>query len=437
MIGPWKRSLRFGSALLALVALDRSSALAQYYSTLPTPPGTAAPSHGWSPGCASPGMSGITIPPTPGISTPPSTSPGLVMPPGLGTTPSSPDTSAPATAPSTQGSGTDFPSLASGAGGGSSAALAAPGGYLYNPIPLTMLQIRNDVEQDINRFDRARFMFATWRDASIVPHLFLNNGQVKGIFSTPKATGTEILSNQVNMDILSARAEVAFGQNFSIFGDLPFRWVHFGPSLENDATGIPENNNPNGVSDIGFGFKYALIADTNQRYVTMQLTTTAPTGDPGLGLGLGCWTIEPAVLLYQRLTDRTVAQGQLSYWIPISGGPGAGNVLTYGAGLSYDLIQRPNFRFTPVLEAVGWTVIGGTEANPGPGIFASTPNPPVPAGVDTSHDFVSATGDTIVNLKFGARTYFGASDLYIGYGHCVTGSRWYNDIVRVEYRFKF
>jgi hypothetical protein len=50
---------------------------------------------------------------------------------------------------------------------------------------------------------------------------------------------------------------------------------------------------------------------------------------------------------------------------------------------------------------------------------------------------VDAAGDTIVNLKFGVRSYFGCSDLYLGYGRCVTGDRWYQDILRVEYRYHF
>ena len=58
--------------------------------------------------------------------------------------------------------------------------------------------------------------------------------------------------------------------------------------------------------------------------------------------------------------------------------------------------------------------------------------------VPDNHGFLEANGDTIVNLKFGVRTYFGQwSDLYVGYGHSVTGSRWYSDIVSVEYRLKF
>jgi hypothetical protein len=350
-----------------------------------------------------------------------------------------------------------FGALASGAGVGASAALAAPGGYLDNPIPQTTFRLRNDAEFGINQFDRASWMFGTWRDGSANPKAFVNGNSVHGIYFSPKSTGTQILSNQVNLDVLSGYAEYAFGQRFSVFAEVPYRFVHFGPSLENmaespaqmsqfpDADVANPKQDPSGISDLQFGFKYAVIAE-DSRYVTFQFRTYAPTGDPGLGLGTGHYSLEPSLLLYQRLTDRVITQGELEYWIPISGGPGAGNVLTYGAGISYDLVQRPGFRLTPVAEAVGWTVIGGTEAFAGtiPAPIVQVPYNPTVSAINVNGVFVppdrgfrSATGDTIVNLKIGVRTYFRSSDVYIGYGHSVTGSRWYEDVFRVEYRFRF
>ena len=50
----------------------------------------------------------------------------------------------------------------------------------------------------------------------------------------------------------------------------------------------------------------------------------------------------------------------------------------------------------------------------------------------------SAGGDTIVNAKIGARFTFGdAQSLYFGYGRALTGTVWYKDIIRVEYRMDF
>ena len=74
--------------------------------------------------------------------------------------------------------------------------------------------------------------------------------------------------------------------------------------------------------------------------------------------------------------------------------------------------------WAPVVELVGWSVTGGFQTG---------------AGGPTS-----ASGTNIVNVKIGARMGFGGhSSLYVGYGGPVTSADWYNDIVRIEYRYSF
>src|SRR5262249_39125038 len=126
--------------------------------------------------------------------------------------------------------------------------------------------------------------------------------------------------------------------------------------------------------------------------------------------------------------------GQVTDWIPIGAGPGSGNVLMYGAGLGYDAYHRGCLRVTPITELVGWTVINGFESIPGVITPAATPGLDLPV----THGVADATGDTIINAKIGVRTYFGhGHDVYIGWGHSLTGEHWYRDIYRVEYRFSF
>ena len=49
-----------------------------------------------------------------------------------------------------------------------------------------------------------------------------------------------------------------------------------------------------------------------------------------------------------------------------------------------------------------------------------------------------ADGTTIVNLKLGARIDRGRSDsVCVGYGVALTDDVWYDDILRVEYRYTF
>src|SRR5262249_37645591 len=149
-----------------------------------------------------------------------------------------------------------------------------------------------------------------------------------------------------------------------------------------------------------------------------QLRTYAPTGDPGKGLGNNHATLEPAFLAMQRLTERLTFEGELRDWIPIDGTDFAGNVIRYGAALSYRVVDTENLRVTPVAEFGGWTVLSGQELPVPPNVplnamgFAPSPIPPK-----------DATGDTIVNAKIGARVGFGSgSSLYIGYGHHLTGT---------------
>src|SRR5207237_8087536 len=121
--------------------------------------------------------------------------------------------------------------------------------------------------------------------------------------------------------------------------------------------------------------------------------------------------------------DRLARGSEFRDWIPIDGSDFAGNVLRYGVGLSYLAVDGCRFRVIPVGEIVGWTVLSGKELADG--------------------SVKDASGDTIVNAKAGVRLGFGSaedrgflsgSDLYVGYGRALTGTVWYKDILRVEYR---
>jgi hypothetical protein len=250
--------------------------------------------------------------------------------------------------------------------------------------------------------------------------------------------------------------EFAFRNILSFFVDAPYRVVDF-RNLQEDfpeseqkrnpadapAPGNkffpepgPENTGPpktnfNGFSDMQFGFKAALIASPNQ-FLTFQLRTYTPTGNSFEGLGTGHWSVEPSLLYYQRF-NRLILQGQLTDWQPIHGGE-AGNVIQYGAGLGYMVYQRGNVAITPITEFVGWTVLNGYQA-----IFAPI-SATAPPGLELplTHGVEDAGGNTIVNGKFGLRAFFcNGQSFYIGYGRSLTGTHWYTDIFRLEYRIFF
>jgi hypothetical protein len=290
--------------------------------------------------------------------------------------------------------------MARGSGVGAGVAVASGDGsaYLDDAIPRTQFRLRFDAAYDNNRPDRAEFFYAKC-----------------GCFGTADARGPALTERSVDYQDIRSYMEAAYNNRISAFLDVPVRFLN------------PEvNPNTNGLGDINFGAKYAFIA-TCDEYVTVQLRTFTPTGDPFKGLGTNHWTLEPSLLYYRSLSDRLSVQAEFSDFIPLGGSDFAGNVLQYGAALTYAAYRTPSFRVSPVVELVGWTVLSGKEATDG--------------GVA-----VSASGDTIVNAKFGLRFGLGdgtqpgllnQSDFYIGYGRALTGDFWYKDLIRAELRLRF
>jgi hypothetical protein len=303
-----------------------------------------------------------------------------------------------------------IPSFGAEAGAGAAPATAglapSPGGYLDDPVPFTHFRLRFDAAFNDIRPDRAEFLYPKC-----------------GCFRTPgvanfdpNAPGPPLPETRINFQVLSGYLEVALGERFSAFVDVPLENLE--PEVNHGATGI---------GDMRAGFKWAFLYTPTQ-IMTFQGRFYIPTGNPGLGLGVDHLSLEPGLLYRNYLTDKLIFQAQLEDWIPIGGTDFAGNVLNYGAGLSYLLVEEHNWRLLPVFELLGWTVLNGKELD---------------ANLNT---VFQAGGDTIINCKVGARIQFGHcehnnfltnSDLYIGYGRCVTGDAWYRDIVRVEYRIRF
>jgi hypothetical protein len=173
---------------------------------------------------------------------------------------------------------------------------------------------------------------------------------------------------------------------------------------------------------VNAGFKVAVIR-CEDLVSSFQFRTYAPSGEADRGLGTGHVSLEPAWLLFKRLDDRLAFEGELRYWLPVGGTAFAGDIIRYGAGLHYDLYQTGQFQVTPVVELVGWTVLGGKES-----IVQ-------PSGLVTTE---GAAGDTILNIKVGVHLKIGDwGDFYTGYGRPLTGDRWYENTFRVEFRLFF
>jgi hypothetical protein len=225
----------------------------------------------------------------------------------------------------------------------------------------------------------------------------------------PFGSGPSIPERSVDYQDLSAYFETLVGETTSLFADVPVRFLD--PEL---------NPNTAGLGDMNFGIKQTLV-DIDDFVATFQFRTYVPSADAKRGLGNNHVSLEPALLIYQPITERLGLEAELRDWIPLGGTDFAGNIIRYGLGAHYDLVRNENFRFSPVAEFVGWSILGGQVA---------LVQPARPVEID------DAAGRTIVNGKFGVRMKFGDSmDLYTGYGTPLTGDRWYRHVYRFELRY--
>jgi hypothetical protein len=347
-------------------------------------------------------------------------------------------------APAYASLGSAFTPGAFGTGAAGTVAIADNVGYIDSAIIRSRIRVRYDSAYDFNSPDKAEFFYAKC-GCFANPKNFLTNGMFipKNAFAMgydPHARGPQHFpivppanpafsrgftgDPSINYQELATYLEYAPVRNFSSFIELPARFLN--PTL------VP---NYYGFSDLNLGFKYAFVAQPNE-YYTFQFRTYVPTGAPDRGLGTGHPTLEPALLVFQRLTDRLYFSGEFRDWIPVDGSNFAGNILRYGAGLTYNIVLTSRFRVAPVNEVVGWSILGGKELVPNPSQFGGIVK--------------SVGGQCIVNEKIGLRFGLGnynqpgggsalndRHSLYVGYGQAMTGDHWYKHDLRVEYNFWF
>jgi hypothetical protein len=263
-------------------------------------------------------------------------------------------------------------------------------GYIDSALPASQIALRYTAGYRFDFPNRAEFFYAR---------------------PQPLGPGLPLPERSIDFQEITAILEAAGGPRWSAFLELPVRFLN------------PEvNDNAAGLGDLDAGFKYAFWLDCSG-VATFQLRAYAPSGDPHRGLGTNHASLEPALLLYKPLAERLGFVGELRYWVPLGGTDFAGDVIRYGIGLRYDLVQTESLRLAPVIEAIGWTVLSGKQSRL------------MPDGTVSLDD---ATGVSVVNLKLGYRLDVGERfGMYAGYGRALTGDRWYSDIVRVEMRWLY
>jgi hypothetical protein len=291
-------------------------------------------------------------------------------------------------------------------------------GYIDDAIVASEVRIRFQAGFGDDTPDRAEFFYAK---SGFYGFLLPTNPAFDPSAPGP---GPGTVTN-LNFQQLYVNIEYALNQRFSVFAE---------PSLRSIQVLSGSSNFPTqaGFGDVRAGFKLAMLASPD-RYLTLQFRTYFPTGNASQGLGTNHYSVEPALLYYQRFSKRLSLESEAGDWIPTGGSAGvaslsdphpgrfSGNVFFYGVGPSYELYSSDHVRFTPVVELVGWHLLSG---------FETTPNPAEAIGI-------KAGGTNIFNLKIGARTAFSPrSSVYVGYGHALTSADWYNSILTVEYRYE-
>jgi hypothetical protein len=292
-------------------------------------------------------------------------------------------------------------------------------GYIDDAIIESQVRVRFEVGLGTRAPDRAEFFYAKcgcYQDL----HLFPNAAQ----FDDPNAPGPRPdAADDLDFRQLMLQAEYAVRPRLSLFGELPLRWIQPQHFLNRPDESAPVGfGNQGGLGDLRAGVKVGL-ADSPDYALTFRFQAYFPTGSASEGLGTNHASLEPS-LVYFRQSDRFAVESQLGVWLPLGGSDGpritaddgfAGNVLMYGIGPSYVVYESPTLKVAPVVELVGWRVLSGFE----------TPPP------------TDSSGTNIVNLKLGVRANVRRGSFYVGYGHALTDKSWYDDILRVEYRYMF
>ena len=288
-------------------------------------------------------------------------------------------------------------------------------GYLEDAVIGTKLRVRMERGTGNNSPDRAEFFYAKCGCYQTLPPSDVN--------FDPDAPGPrEGAASNLDFRQAFVQGEFAASDRVSVFAELPIRWIQPVEFLPGTGGGFEDQG---GIGDVRAGVKLAL-ASTLSQVVTLQLKAFVPTGDSEKGLGTNHASLEPALVMYHRASDRVAIESQAGLWLPFSGSAGlptssedqfAGPVLFYGIGPSVEIYRRESVRFGPVLELIGWRVLGGFQTTPVLG---------------------EANGTNIINLKVGARLSWNDADsIYGGWGRSLTDQRWYEDLLRFEYRRTF
>jgi hypothetical protein len=226
----------------------------------------------------------------------------------------------------------------------------------------------------------------------------------------PNANGFPLMETKISYQELTSFAEYSITPWFSGFVEGPYRWLN--PDI---------NENRSGAGDMRYGLK--LCTYSQDHFIATILVRLYQPSARVEALGTGHWSIEPGLLLAYQMNEMLHFEGELRYWIPLTGDEFAGEVARYGLGLAWGQRASSGLWYMPVIEGIGWTVMNGKTA-----VAYSADN----------YLIQEAHGQTIANGYLGVRWGHGANlDFYAGYGRSFTGHFWARDQFRFEIRYSY
>ncbi len=152
-------------------------------------------------------------------------------------------------------------------------------GYINWAVPRSQFRLRFDAGFNNITPDRAEYFYAQCGCNPGAPG--------PGSPGTPPS-----VNGSVDYQDLRGYIEIANGNRFSVFGEVPVRFLQ-GTGATNLDPGILGTGDNAGISDLEAGFKYALIRDADSIF-TFQLKGYFPTGNARQGLGPIMSVLSPA-----------------------------------------------------------------------------------------------------------------------------------------------
>jgi hypothetical protein len=250
--------------------------------------------------------------------------------------------------------------------------------------PVTQMRFRFDHMWSMNSPDRAEYF---WRKSSSA-----------GGTGPPKVSNIDVSEFRIYTEAAAGRAGISI--------DIPYRRIE-------------DEVNHSGFVDMVIGTK-AMLLDCELLQISFAMDTTVPSGSPTNGLSTGHVSLEPSLLWGVKLAANTYLQAKTGLWIPIGGTPGfQGNVFDYRFSLNQILYKPCNdLQVIGTLELNGWTFLNGQR----------TDN--LGNAVDVKSNIMA--GGPGIRCVICDKLDFGIGSMF-----AFTNQRWAEEMIRIDFRWRF